>query len=68
MSRERVLTIVLVVLGLIFVGLVYPLRMFVRQELSGARIGAGESYRPDATDDLAIVSIQHRRVLACSLH
>ena len=32
MSRERALRIVLVVVGLIFCGLVYPLTMFVRQE------------------------------------
>jgi hypothetical protein len=32
MNRERVLKVVLVVVGLIFVGLVYPLTMFVRQE------------------------------------
>ena len=32
MSRERALKVVLVVVGLIFVGLVYPLTMFVRQE------------------------------------
>src|ERR1700687_3628373 len=32
MSRERALKIVLVVVGLIFCGLVYPLMMFVRQE------------------------------------
>jgi hypothetical protein len=32
MRRERVLKIVLVVVGLIFCGLVYPLMMFVRQE------------------------------------
>jgi hypothetical protein len=32
MRRERALNIVLVVVGLIFCGLVYPLTMFVRQE------------------------------------
>ena len=32
MSRERALKVVLVVVGLIFFGLVYPLTMFVRQE------------------------------------
>jgi hypothetical protein len=32
MSRERALKVVLVVVGLIFCGLVYPLTMFVRQE------------------------------------
>jgi hypothetical protein len=32
MRRERVLKVVLVVVGLIFCGLVYPLTMFVRQE------------------------------------
>ena len=32
MSRERALKLVLVVVGLIFSGLVYPLTMFVRQE------------------------------------
>jgi hypothetical protein len=32
MSRERALKVVLVVVGLIFSGLVYPLTMFVRQE------------------------------------
>jgi hypothetical protein len=32
MSRERPLKVVLVVVGLIFSGLVYPLTMFVRQE------------------------------------
>jgi hypothetical protein len=32
MSRERALKILLVVVGLIFSGLVYPLTMFVRQE------------------------------------
>ena len=32
MSRERALQVVLVVVGLIFSGLVYPLTMFVRQE------------------------------------
>ena len=32
MRRERALKIVLVVVGLIFCGLVYPLTMFVRQE------------------------------------
>jgi hypothetical protein len=31
MSRERALKVVLVVVGLIFFGLVYPLTMFVRQ-------------------------------------
>jgi hypothetical protein len=34
MSRERALKVVLVVVGLIFSGLVYPLTMFVRQELA----------------------------------
>ena len=32
MSRERTLKVALVVVGLIFCGLVYPLTMFVRQE------------------------------------
>jgi hypothetical protein len=32
MSRERALKVVLVVVGFIFLGLVYPLTMFVRQE------------------------------------
>ena len=32
MRRERALKVVLVVVGLIFCGLVYPLTMFVRQE------------------------------------
>src|SRR6266852_4122264 len=32
MSRDRALKVVLVVVGLIFFGLVYPLTMFVRQE------------------------------------
>ena len=32
MSRERVLKIVLLVVGVIFSGLIYPLTMFVRQE------------------------------------
>ena len=32
MSRKRALKVVLVVVGLIFSGLVYPLTMFVRQE------------------------------------
>ena len=32
MNRERALKVVLVVVGLIFSGLVYPLTMFVRQE------------------------------------
>ena len=32
MSRERALKVVLVVVGLIFSGLAYPLTMFVRQE------------------------------------
>ena len=32
MRRERALKVVLVVVGLIFSGLVYPLTMFVRQE------------------------------------
>ena len=32
MRRERTLKVVLVVVGLIFCGLVYPLTMFVRQE------------------------------------
>ena len=32
MRRERALKVVLVVVGLIFSGLVYPLMMFVRQE------------------------------------
>jgi hypothetical protein len=32
MNRERALKVVLVVVGLIFCGLVYPLTMFVRQE------------------------------------
>ncbi len=32
MRRERALKIVLVVVGLIFFGLVYPLTIFVRQE------------------------------------
>ena len=32
MSRERALKVVLVVVGLIFCGLVYPLTMFVWQE------------------------------------
>ncbi len=32
MRRERALNVLLVVVGLIFVGLVYPLTMFVRQE------------------------------------
>ena len=32
MQRERALKIVLVVVGLIFCGLVYPMMMFVRQE------------------------------------
>ena len=32
MNRERALKVVLVVVGLIFFGLVYPLTMFVRQE------------------------------------
>jgi hypothetical protein len=32
MKRERALKVVLVVVGLIFCGLVYPLTMFVRQE------------------------------------
>ena len=32
MNRERTLKVVLVVVGLIFFGLVYPLMMFVRQE------------------------------------
>jgi hypothetical protein len=32
MRRERVLKVALVVVGLIFSGLVYPLMMFVRQE------------------------------------
>ncbi len=32
MSRERALKVVLVVVGLIFCGLAYPLMMFVRQE------------------------------------
>ena len=32
MSRERALKVVLVVVGLIFLALVYPLMMFVRQE------------------------------------
>jgi hypothetical protein len=32
MIRERALKVVLVVVGLIFCGLVYPLMMFVRQE------------------------------------
>jgi hypothetical protein len=32
MRRERELKVVLVVVGLIFSGLVYPLTMFVRQE------------------------------------
>ena len=32
MRRERALKVVLVVVGLIFFGLVYPLTMFVRQE------------------------------------
>ena len=32
MSRERALKVVLVVVGLIFSGLLYPLTMFVRQE------------------------------------
>jgi len=34
MNRERELKVVLVVVGLIFCGLVYPLTMFVRQEPS----------------------------------
>ena len=32
MSRERALKVVLVVVGVIFIALVYPLTMFVRQE------------------------------------
>jgi len=32
MNRERALKVVLVVVGLIFCGLVYPLMMFVKQE------------------------------------
>jgi hypothetical protein len=32
MSRERALKVVLIAVGLIFFGLVYPLTMFVRQE------------------------------------
>jgi hypothetical protein len=32
MNRERALKVVLVVVGLIYCGLVYPLMMFVRQE------------------------------------
>jgi hypothetical protein len=32
MNRDRALKVVLVVVGLIFFGLVYPLTMFVRQE------------------------------------
>lgn len=32
MRRERALKVVLVVVGLLFCGLVYPLTMFVRQE------------------------------------
>ena len=32
MRRERALKVVLVVVGLIFCGLIYPLTMFVRQE------------------------------------
>jgi hypothetical protein len=32
MSRERALKVVLVVVGLIFFGLAYPLTMFARQE------------------------------------
>jgi hypothetical protein len=32
MSRERALKVVLVAVGLIFSGLVYPLTMFVRQK------------------------------------
>jgi hypothetical protein len=32
MHRERALKVVLIVVGLIFCGLVYPLMMFVRQE------------------------------------
>jgi hypothetical protein len=32
MNRERALKVVLVVVGLIFSALVYPLTMFVRQE------------------------------------
>ena len=32
MNRDRALNVVLVVVGLIFSGLVYPLTMFVRQE------------------------------------
>jgi hypothetical protein len=33
MNRDRALKVVLVVVGLIFSGLVYPLTMFVRQSL-----------------------------------
>ena len=60
MRRERALKIVLVVVGLIFSALVYPLTMFMRQDPALAMM----SLHVTLGIFLLLAAVTHRRIVA----
>jgi hypothetical protein len=61
MKRERALKVVLVVVGLIFSALVYPLTMFVRQESALAMM---LTFMSHSAFSCCWLRVTHRRIAA----